>query len=163
EAPPYVRILALYSNTLEDPGVISDAMIGSSQITYLKTALARVRSEAFEGALIIAHHHPAYTAGSKHGWSEQMLSQIDDACNESGLWPHAVLSGHAHNYQRFTRLHGNTQIPYIVCGNGGHGLAKLTRKKGAPLRTPQQLQTPGHADKVMLENYDDQDYGYLRV
>jgi hypothetical protein len=92
-----------------------------------------------------------------------MLSQIDDACNESGVWPHAVLSGHAHNYQRFTRLHGNTQIPYIVCGNGGHGLAKLTRKKGAPLRTPQQLQTPGHADKVMLENYDDQDYGYLRV
>jgi hypothetical protein len=163
EAPPYVRILALYSNTLEDPGVISDATIGSSQITYLKTALARVRSEAFEGALIIAHHHPAYTAGSKHGWSEQMLSQIDDACNESGVWPHAVLSGHAHNYQRFTRLHGNTQIPYIVCGNGGHGLAKLTRKKGAPLRTPQQLQTPGHADKVMLENYDDQDYGYLRV
>ena len=163
EAPPYVRILALFSNTLEDPGVISDATIGNSQITYLKTALARVRSDGFKGALIIAHHHPAYTTGSKHGWSEQMLSQIDDACNETGVWPHVVLSAHAHNYQRFTRLHGDTQIPYIICGNGGHGLAKLTRKKGAPLRTPQQLQTVGHADKVMLENYDDQDYGYLRV
>ena len=92
-----------------------------------------------------------------------MLSQIDAICNETGVRPHAVLSGHAHNYQRFTRLHGDTQIPYIVCGNGGHGLAKLTRKKGAPLRTPQQLQTAGHADKVMLENYDDTDYGYLRV
>jgi hypothetical protein len=32
-----------------------------------------------------------------------------------------VLSAHAHNYQRFTRLHGKTQIPYIICGNGGHG------------------------------------------
>jgi hypothetical protein len=163
EAPPYVRILALYSNTLEDPGVISDATIGTSQLTYLETALKRVTSDGFKGALILAHHHPAYTAGGVHGWSEQMLSQIDDVCSKTGVWPHAVLSGHAHNYQRFTRLHGDTQIPYIICGNGGHALAKLMRKKGTILRTPQPLQIKGHADKVILENYDDQDYGYLRV
>jgi Calcineurin-like phosphoesterase len=163
EAPPYVRILALYSNTLEDPGVIADATIGDSQLTYLETALKRVKSEPFKGALILAHHHPAYTAGSVHGWSQQMLSQIDGICSKTGVWPHAVLSGHAHNYQRFTRVHGDTQIPYIVCGNGGHALAKLMRKKGATLRTPQPLQITGHADKVMLENYDDQDYGYLRI
>src|SRR5262249_18286574 len=53
-----------YSNTLEDPGVISDPTIGNSQLTYLKTALQRVKSERFNGALILAHHHPAYTAGS---------------------------------------------------------------------------------------------------
>ena len=57
-----------------------------------------------------------------------MLGQIDKACNDAGVWPHAVLSAHAHNYQRFTRLHGKTQIPYIICGNGGHGLAKLRQK-----------------------------------
>ena len=74
-----------------------------------------------------------------------------------------MLSAHAHNYQRFTRQHGQTQIPYIICGNGGHGLAKLSKKGASPLRTPQQLQVTGHADKVVLENYDDQDYGYLRV
>src|SRR6202035_4668876 len=171
---PLVRILALYSNTLEDPGVIADKNVGQSQIDYLKAALARVKSEGFKGALIIAHHHPAYTAGSKHGWSQQMVSQIDAVCNATGVWPHAVLSGHAHNYQRCTRLHGQTQIPYIICGNGGHGLGKLMgagkAKKGtgtatgnSPLRTPQALQVTGHADKVTLENYDDQDYGYLRV
>ncbi len=160
---PLVRILVLYSNTLEDPGVISDPTIGDSQLVYLKAALERVKSEKFYGALILAHHHPAYTAGSKHGWSEQMLSQIDGACNDVGVWPHAVLSGHAHNYQRFTRLHGQTQIPYIICGNGGHALAKLMRKGGNALRTPQPLDIKGHADKVMLENYDDEDYGYLRV
>jgi hypothetical protein len=160
---PLLRILALYSNTLEDPGVISDNNIGNSQLVYLKAALARVKSEGFNGALIIAHHHPAYTAGSIHGWSQQMLSQIDAVCNQNGVWPHAVLSGHAHNYQRFTRLHGQTQIPYIVCGNGGHGLAKLSKKGGSALRTPQALQVPGHTDQVTLENYDDQDYGYLRV
>ena len=137
--------------------------MGNSQLDYLKAALGRVKSDGFKGAVILAHHHPAYTAGSKHGWSEQMVSQIDAICNASGVWPHAVLSAHAHNYQRFTRLHGPTQIPYIICGNGGHGLAKLLRKGAVPLRTPLALQVPGHADAVTLENYDDQDYGYLRI
>ncbi len=160
---PFVRILALYSNTLEDPGVIANADIGNAQLDYLKAALSRVKSEGFKGALLIAHHHPAYTAGSKHGWSPQIVSQIDDICNQTEVWPHAVLSGHAHNYQRFTRLHGQTQIPYLICGNSGHGLTKLTRKGSSPLRTPQPLKVTGHADKITLENYDDQDFGYLRV
>ena len=161
---PFVRILALYSNTLEDPGVIANEEIGDSQIKYLQAALARVKSENYAGALIIAHHHPAYTAGSKHGWSEQMLAQIDKECEAAGVWPHAVLSAHAHNYQRFTRHHGETQIPYFICGNGGHGLAKL-RTKGVTgaLRTPMPLETAPSADPVVLENYDDTDYGYLRI
>ena len=34
-----------------------------------------------------------------------------------------VFNGHVHNYQRFTRTRSNKQeVPYIVCGNGGHGL-----------------------------------------
>jgi hypothetical protein len=47
-----------------------------------------------------------------------------------------VLSGHAHNYQRFTRHHGQAQVPYIICGNGGHGLAKLATKGSSALRAP---------------------------
>ena len=160
---PLLRILTLYSNTLEDPGVIANKTIGDSQLTYLKIALQRVQSDGFKGALIFAHHHPAYTAGSQHGWSEDMLKQIDAICNETGVWPHAVLSGHAHNYQRFTRIHGKTQIPYLIAGNGGHAVAKLQRKGGTPLRTPQQLEVPAGSDPVTLENYDDQDFGYLRV
>ncbi len=166
---PFVRILALYSNTLEDPGVISSQdgtfpELGDSQIDYLKAALARVSSEGFKEALIIAHHHPAYTAGSKHGWSSAMLAQIDAVCEQAGVWPHAVLSAHAHNYQRFTRLRHGTEIPYMIAGGGGHGLAKLTRKATGPLRTPIVIQeAKGGQDHVVLENYDDQDYGYLRV
>jgi Calcineurin-like phosphoesterase len=160
---PMLRILALYSNTLEDPGVIADSIIGDSQLTYLEAALSRVNKDKFAGALIIAHHHPPYSAGTQHGWSTAMLSQIDDVCGKIAVWPHAVLSGHAHNYQRFTRLHGDTQIPYIICGNGGHAVAKLRRKGESPLRTPQPLKVPPKSDKVILENYDDQDFGYLRV
>ncbi len=33
--------------------------------------------------------------------------------------PDAFLSGHAHNYQRYTRRIGGKQVPYIVAGTGG--------------------------------------------
>jgi len=93
-----------------------------------------------------------------------MLAQIDAACDAAGVWPHAVLSAHAHNYQRFTRSHGQTEIPYIIAGNGGHGLAKLTRGKGVTLRTPMLVQEASEGvDAVTLKNYDDGDYGYLRI
>ncbi len=69
---PFVRVLALYSNTLEDPGVIADDTIGDSQLVYLKAALERVKSEwsSCKAALILrAHHHPVYTAGE--AWLER--------------------------------------------------------------------------------------------
>jgi len=89
-----------------------------------------------------------------------MLQEIDAICKSTGVWPHAVLSGHAHSYQRYTRATGNMQIPYVIAGNGGHGLTPLV-KKGAPaLRVPAPV--AGIAG-VTFENYDDQDYGYLRI
>ena len=94
-----------------------------------------------------------------------MLSQIDTICNEAGVWPHAFLSGHAHNYQRFTRTRagGGTQIPYVVCGNGGHNVRPLTTGGNPPLRAPQIIQTAkNNIDELVLDNYDDKNYGYLR-
>ena len=162
---PFVRILTLYSNTLEDPGVISNTSIGDSQLRFLKAALERVKSENYAGALLIADHHPPYTADSIHGWSVEMLGQIDAVCNKVGVWPHAFLSGHVHNYQRFTRTRkeNGTQIPYLVCGNGGHNVAALA-KGSTPLRAPQIIQpAKGSTDQLVLENYDDKNYGYLRI
>jgi hypothetical protein len=163
---PFVRILVFYSNTLEDPGVISDSAIGDSQLKYLEAALNRVKSEKYTGALIMADHHPPYTTGSTHNWSIEMLGQIDAICNKVGVWPHAFLSGHAHNYQRFTRTRtvGGSHIPYLVCGNGGHNVASLTKGGAAPLRTPQIIQAAtSSTDQLVLENYDDKNYGYLRI
>ncbi len=157
---PFVRILALYSNALEDPGVISSDELGTAQLDYLHAALSRVKTEAYEGALIIAHHHPAYTSG-KHGWSIEMTKAIDAICADVGVWPHAVLSAHAHNYQRFTRRNEGRETPYLVAGGGGHNVTHLTKKGSATLRTPMIIQQGD--DQVTLENYDDQDYGYLRI
>jgi len=162
---PFVRILTFYSNTLEDPGVIANTTIGNSQVDYLKAALQRVKEEKYAGALLFAHHHPPYAIGGQHSSSVDMRKQMDAVCAAAGVWPHAVLAGHAHSYQRFTRHRSDgTEIPYIICGNGGHNVQKLQAPGGVPLRTPQPLQLKGPGeDQVTFENYDDTGYGYLRV
>jgi hypothetical protein len=157
---PFVRILSLYSNVLEDPGVISaenggNTALDDRQVTFLTTALARAKSEKFPGALIVAVHHPPFTGGSGHGGSPAMLKDIDRACLTAGVWPHAVFSGHAHNYQRFTRTVSKYQIPHIVAGCGGHSPLSKMR---TTYRTPYKIDST-----LTLESYDDTDYGYLRV
>ena len=108
---PFVRILGLYSNCLEDPGVISTqggtfSELSDAQLVFLKTALQRIKTEKFVGAVVIAVHHPPYVAQiavtarkslnvGRHGGSPMMLGEIDAACQATGIWPHAVLSGHA--------------------------------------------------------------------
>ncbi len=157
---PFVRILGIYSNVLEDPGVISGqngqyTALDNRQIAFLTTALQRVRSENFTGAVIIAVHHPPFTGGTDHGGSPLMLQDMDTACQAAGVWPHAVFAGHAHNYQRYTRTVGGVQIPYLVAGCGGHSPLSSMR---ATYRTPYKVD-----NTLTLENYDDTDYGYLRV
>jgi hypothetical protein len=84
-----------------------------------------------------------------------MLADIDSACTAAGVWPHAVLSGHAHNYQRYTRVANGYQIPFLVAGCGGHSPLSKMR---STVRTPYKID-----DTLTLESYDDTDYGYLRV
>jgi hypothetical protein len=54
------------------------------------------------------------------------------------------------------------QTPFIIAGNGGHAHSRLTRKNEPTLRTP-AVQISSGGEKVVFENYDDADYGYLRV
>lgn len=157
---PFVRILGLYTNVLEDPGVISSengkySGLDQRQMSFLTTALKRVQNEKFTGAVLIATHHPPFTGGSDHGGSPGMLADMDRACKAAGVWPHAVLSGHAHNYQRYTRTVSGRSIPFLVAGCGGHSpLAKMR----STLRTPYPIDST-----LTLESYDDTHYGYLRV
>lgn len=157
---PFIRIMGLYSNVLEDPGVISgengqNTVLDNRQIAFLTAALERVKTDKFKGAVIIAVHHPPFTGGSEHGGSPLMLADIDSACTAAKVWPHAVFSGHAHNYQRYTRTVNNLKIPFVVAGCGGHSPLSPMR---ATIRTPLVID-----DTLTLESYDDTDFGYLRV
>jgi hypothetical protein len=154
----FVRILGLYSNVLEDPGVISgengqNTGLDGRQIAFLTAALKRVKSDKFTGAVIIAVHHPPFTGGAVHGGSPLILADIDSACT-AAVWPHAIFSGHAHNYQRYTRTVTRLQIPFLVARCGGHSPLSAMR---ATYQTPYKID-----DTLKLENYDTTDYGYLR-
>jgi hypothetical protein len=122
---PLVSIIGLYTNVLEGPGVLSSQQgkypIGDDQLQFLTAELTRLKPlrAAGERAVIIACHHPPASVDSKHGGSTGLAADIDTACQSAGFWPDAVVSGHAHLYQRFTRATQNREIPYVVAGSGG--------------------------------------------
>lgn len=160
---PFVKIIGLYSNALEDPGVISSeghpgSPVNDQQLQFLSDQLHQLKAANYKGAVIIAVHHPPFTGGVNHAGSPRMLQDIDKQCQAAGFYPHAVLSGHAHNYQRYTRTVGQRETPYVVVGSGGHSVAALsTGSNKTPIRTPLKIN-----NEVTLESYFD-DYGYLRV
>jgi hypothetical protein len=169
---PFVRILALYSNCLGGPGIISSQGgehpgVLDSQLSFLTAALLRAKSEQFLGALIIAVHHPPYCASGSsvgRGDSRLMLKDFDSICQSVGLWPHAVLSAHSDNYQRFTRFINGSEIPYVVAGAGGHGIDLLTDKNTSAGARPYILNGASQdGEMVTLDRCDDQAFGNLRV
>jgi Calcineurin-like phosphoesterase len=117
---PFVRIVSLFSNALEDPGVISSQKgqrvkwppVPDLQLAYLTAQLQNIKTQKYAGAVLIAVHHLPFSyappqgsggAGGIHGGSTAVLLEIDAICKAQSIYPHAFLSGHAHNYQRYTR------------------------------------------------------------
>jgi hypothetical protein len=187
---PYIRIIGLFSNALEDPGVISSESnhwqnVPDVQLDFLKAQLARIKKESYPGAVILAMHHPPFAyepaphqggAGGNHAGSPKMLQQIDSICASEQIYPHAVLSGHAHNYQRYNRVikfgKNTIDVPFIVCGDGGHNVNRLVQgKKGQAPQEPHfgtdvkymDSNPAVSAQDLQLKHYDDSNYGYLRI
>ncbi len=123
---PCVSVIGLYSNVLEHPGVISSQdghfALPDDQLAFLRSELTRLKDEreALERAIVLAVHHPPVSFDDTHGSSPTMANEIDAACNDAGVWPDIVLSGHAHLYQRFSRSVAGKSVPYVVAGSGGH-------------------------------------------
>jgi hypothetical protein len=157
---PFVSIIGLYTNVLEGPGVISSQggvyTLPDVQLQFLTEELTRLKPARLAGerAVILACHHPPASVDVKHGGSTGLANDIDTACQNAGLWPDALLSGHAHLYQRFTRRAGNRQIPYIVSGSGGFS---ATPPQGG-LPTP-----PVTVGDYTLEITPIVDFGYMTL
>jgi hypothetical protein len=186
---PFVRIIGLFSNALEDPGVISSQggkwPSPDFQLAYLEAQLKRIKTENYHGAVLLAVHHPPFSysppasgngKGGNHGSSLEMLREIDTICKAQEVYPHAFLSAHAHNYQRYTRtvkFNGATyQVPFVVCGDGGHNVNRVIRgSKGHPAVEPHNGEDVKYLDVkpavqatgLVLKKHDDTNYGYLRI
>jgi 3',5'-cyclic AMP phosphodiesterase CpdA len=142
---PFVSIIGLYTNALEGPGIISPRelksteaveRIGTAQMDFLKNELKRLKPErdAKERAVIIACHHPPASIDDTHGGSACLTSDLDEAFLESGLVPDAVLSGHAHLYERWHRTIAGRDVPYLIAGSGGYGLGRVKPGLNYPIK-----------------------------
>jgi hypothetical protein len=99
---------------------------------------------------------------------------LQEAFRASRQYPDAVLSAHAHHYQRITYTHQDgRQVPYLVVGSGGHGpiepIGKLCSKEPGPapavpcdVLRPRGLTLPA-GDRAQLVAYNDRDFGFLRL
>ena len=93
-----------------------------------------------------------------------MFGAVDQAVAASGRSPDAVLAGHVHNYQRFSRtvqVGGSpVDVPYIVAGAGGYPNLHTMASDAAAAKLPWQMPNfPG----AILEAFDDTHFGYGRM
>lgn len=141
-----VTIVTVYSN------VPSGGHLEPEQTAWLTQELKAADATK---PLILGLHHPPYSIDAHHGGSATMGTALDQAFADSGRVPDLVLSGHVHDYQRFTRTIGTKQVPYIVSGNGGyHNLHQLS-----PGASPGEELSPG----VVFEFGDATRYGFLKL
>lgn len=137
---PYVSIIGLFSGAGE-----SKRYMGKDQLAHFYSELVRLKdlreNQGDKRAVILAVHHlPQFYAKSP----DAMSKGLDSACEKAGLWPDAVVVGHAHLYQRFIRTAGGAQIPYFVAGNGGYRLTPSQDAKvdGKPQITDNKVVNP---------------------
>ena len=161
---PLVTMIGLYSNvegTLDSRGTFE-------QQNWFEQQLAAAKSK--DGFIVVAVHHPPYSLDKTHGGYLDIVAAIDQAMEHTGVIPHAVLSGHVHNMQRFTRKYNKRQIPYLIEGRGGYANTdRLTHKlqKDARGHFPTApVQTESTQDPQLdlnLDYYDQDSAGFLRV
>lgn len=126
---PLVSIIGLYSNAGESGGWLND-----KQYAFLLGELQRLKParDGMQRAIILAIHHlPKWFPTA----TDPTSAALDAVFNQAGLWPDAVVVGHAHLYQRIVRQKGvkgaPADIPYIVNGGGGYGIVATQKSGGA--------------------------------
>jgi 3',5'-cyclic AMP phosphodiesterase CpdA len=145
----WVTIVGLYTN------VPDGGQIDPEQLAWLTGELEAARCGV---TLILAMHHPVFSADIAHGSNLALGAALDRCFAAAGRAPDAVFSAHAHNYQRFGRLHEGREIPYVVAGSGGfHELHRLGY--GVPDLPGSFAGLPG----LTLEAHQHRAFGFMTV
>jgi acid phosphatase type 7 len=107
---PLVTIVGLYTNCPEH-GVVEQ-----EQADWFREELAAAPADK---ALIVALHHPPYSGDSHHSSSLAMRSLLEESFAAAGRSANLVLTGHVHNYQRWSVASADGPLTYIVASAGG--------------------------------------------
>ncbi len=155
---PLATIIGLFSNVSE-----TEAEIHADQIAWFQSELKAAAAADPAKALIVAIHHPPFSGDAVHSGSTEAERILFESFQATGVWPHLILSGHVHNYQRFSVKEpvGNTTLALtsVVIGNCGYSrLGKLHKIGNDYPAAPLQL-----SDALVLESYDQDNFGYLRL
>jgi acid phosphatase type 7 len=152
---PYATFIGLYTNVPEG------GELDATQIAWFQDELQQAPKDK---AVIVAMHHPIYSADNHHSGSKYMEGILDDAMEATGRIPDLVLTAHVHNYQRFTREYKGATIPYLVAGSGGywnlHSILSAIKNPSTPIQFPYPL--PDRPD-VSLHTFSDDRHGYLKM
>jgi hypothetical protein len=154
---PFATVIGLFSNVGESEGEIHQ-----DQIDWFRGELTAADPKR---ALIVTVHHPPFSGDAEHSGSSAVDKVLTASFEATGRYPNLVLSGHVHNYQRFTSVvqgpRGQLQIPYVVAGAGGYkNLGKLQKINGA---YPDPTKPLPLGNGLTLERYDHDNFGFLRV
>jgi acid phosphatase type 7 len=152
---PLVTIIGLFSNVGEDQGEFHQ-----DQIDWFHGELVAADPDL---PLIVAVHHPPFSGDSEHSGSTVVENVLSAGFNAAKRYPNLILSGHVHNYQRFTNVvqgqKGQLQIPCIVAGAGGYTkLGQLNKINGAYPSVPLTI-----GGGLSLEQYNQNNFGFLRL
>jgi calcineurin-like phosphoesterase family protein len=152
---PFATIIGLFSNVGETEGEIHQ-----DQIDWFKGELTAADPDL---ALIVTVHHPPFSGDVEHSGSSAVDQVLSSSFKATERYPNLVLSGHVHNYQRFTNVvqgpKGKLEIPYVVAGAGGYTkLGTLHQINGADPTVPLSL-----GNGLTFEQYDQKNFGFLRL
>ena len=152
---PFATIIGLFSNVGETEGEFHQ-----DQIDWFRSELEAADPNL---ALIVTVHHPSFSGDTEHSGSSAVDQVLSSSFLATKRYPDLILSGHVHNYQRFTSLvkgpKGQLEIPYIVAGAGGYTkLGTLRTVNGAPPKVPLAV-----GNSLTLEQYDQTNFGFLRL
>ncbi|WP_256005643.1 metallophosphoesterase family protein [Pedobacter deserti] len=151
---PLANFIGLASN------VPKFGVVTPEQRSWFIKELEWAKSEHPDKALFVCIHHSPYSGDINHGSSMPMIEMLESAYVEAGVRPHAVFSGHVHNYQHFEKHYPDGDVVnYIVAGGGGYDELHPIARKDDPYFTAALPEFEG----VRLVNYCDDRHGFLKV
>jgi hypothetical protein len=150
--------------------------------------LKTIKHDADGRAVLLAVHYPPYSGATNFrergdpnlgptprlGRITPLGALLQQAYRDSKQFPDAVLSAHAHHYQRITYTYADgRQIPHLVAGCGGHApienlASTCDGKQGPPVTIPADVVLPPGlmipaGDRAQLVCCNDRDFGFLRL
>ncbi|WP_134091342.1 metallophosphoesterase [Olivibacter sp. XZL3] len=151
---PLANIICLYGNATKY-GYISE-----EQEAWFVQELLSAQKDRPKKAIIVCVHQAPYSADTNHGSSLNMITFLERSFHAAGVKPDLVLSGHVHNYQRFSKHYEDgATVPYVVAGAGGYADLHRIAEPGDPA----VLDDLPIMKSVHLENYCDSYHGFLKI